>query len=174
MIENYLPILVVFILASAFVCISLVASHYFGPKVKNSVKDLPYECGVDLIGETRVRLSIKYFLIALMFIIFDIEIVFLFPWAVVFRDFLQYGTFIFFEMVIFLAKTHCLNRWTFCSVNVLQNQIELQCIRNNLALVDALCVSIGIRFYIIGKMLYVWISETDHKIKFQKSKGPTR
>ena len=75
MIENYLPILVVFILASAFVCISLVASHYFGPKVKNSVKDLPYECGVDLIGETRVRLSIKYFLIALMFIIFDIEIV---------------------------------------------------------------------------------------------------
>ena len=50
MIENYFPILVVFILASAFVCISLVASHYFGPKVKNSVKDLPYECGVDLIG----------------------------------------------------------------------------------------------------------------------------
>ena len=99
MIENYLPILVVFILASAFVCISLVASHYFGPKVKNSVKDLPYECGVDSIGETRVRLSIKYFLIALMFIIFDIEIVFLFPWAVVFKDFLQYGTFIFFEKI---------------------------------------------------------------------------
>ena len=65
--------------------------------------DMPYESGVDLIGETRVRLSIKYFLIALMFIIFDIEIVFLFPWAVVFRDFLQYGTFIFIEMVVFLA-----------------------------------------------------------------------
>ena len=103
MIENYLPILVVFILASAFVCISLVATHYFGPKVKNTVKDMPYESGVDLIGETRVRLSIKYFLIALMFIIFDIEIVFLFPWAVVFKDFLQYGTFIFIEMLIFLA-----------------------------------------------------------------------
>ena len=103
MIENYLPILVVFILASAFVGISLIATHYFGPKVKNIVKDMPYECGVDLIGETRVRLSIKYFLIALMFIIFDIEIVFLFPWAVVFKDFLQHGTFIFIEMVIFLA-----------------------------------------------------------------------
>ena len=103
MIENYLPILVVFTLASAFVCISLIATHYFGPKVKNIVRDMPYECGVDLIGETRVRLSIKYFLIALMFIIFDIEIVFLFPWAVVFRDFLQYGIFIFIEMVVFLA-----------------------------------------------------------------------
>ena len=103
MIEDYLPILVVFILASAFVIISLLATHYFGPSVKNSVKDLPYESGVDLIGETRVRLSIKYFLIALMFIIFDLEIVFLFPWAVVFKDFLQYGPFIFIEMVIFLA-----------------------------------------------------------------------
>ena len=103
MLENYFPILVVFILASAFVCVSLVATHYLGPSVKNTVKDMPYESGVDLIGETRVRLSIKYFLIALMFIIFDIEIVFLFPWAVVFRDFLQYGTFIFIEMVIFLG-----------------------------------------------------------------------
>ena len=103
MIENYLPILIVFILASAFVSISLIATHYLGPKVKNIVKDMPYESGVDLIGETRVRLSIKYFLIALMFIIFDIEIVFLFPWAVVFKEFLQYGTFIFIEMVVFLA-----------------------------------------------------------------------
>ena len=103
MIENYLPILIVFILASAFVCISLVATHYFGPRVKSTVKDMPYESGVDLIGETRVRLSIKYFLIALMFIIFDIEIIFLFPWAIVYRDFLQYGTFIFYEMVVFLS-----------------------------------------------------------------------
>ena len=103
MIADYLPILIVFFLASAFVSVSLIATHYFGPKVKNPVKDLPYESGVDLIGETRVQLSIKYFLIALMFIIFDIEIVFLFPWAVVFRDFLQYGAFIFIEMVIFLA-----------------------------------------------------------------------
>ena len=103
MIEDYLPILIVFVLASAFVSVSLIATHYFGPKVNNPTKDLPYESGVDLIGETRVRLSIKYFLIALMFIIFDIEIVFLFPWAVVFREFLQYGPFIFIEMVIFLA-----------------------------------------------------------------------
>ena len=103
MIEDYLPILIVFFLASAFVGVSLIATHYFGPKVNNPVKDLPYESGVDLIGETRVQLSIKYFLIALMFIIFDIEIVFLFPWAIVYREFLQYGNFIFIEMLVFIA-----------------------------------------------------------------------
>ena len=103
MIENYFPILVTFVLAFAFVGVSLLATHYFGPRVANPVKDMPYESGVDLIGETRVRLSIKYFLIALMFIIFDIEIIFLFPWAIVYREFLQYGNFIFIEMVVFLA-----------------------------------------------------------------------
>ena len=64
---------------------------------------MPYESGVDPVGETRIRFSIRFFLIALLFIIFDIEIVFLYPWAVVFGDFLSYGPFIFFEMVIFLA-----------------------------------------------------------------------
>ena len=64
---------------------------------------MPYESGVDPVGETRIRFSIRFFLIALLFIIFDIEIVFLYPWAVVFGDVLSYGPFIFFEMVIFLA-----------------------------------------------------------------------
>ena len=63
------------------------------------IKDMPYECGVDLIGETRVRLSVKYFLIALMFIIFDIEIVFLFPWAVVFQEL---GLLAFIEAFLFV------------------------------------------------------------------------
>ena len=63
MIEDYFPILIVFILSAAFVGVSLLATHYFGPKVKNPIKDMPYESGVDLIGETRVRISIKYFLI---------------------------------------------------------------------------------------------------------------
>jgi NADH-quinone oxidoreductase subunit A len=64
---------------------------------------MPYESGVDQVGETRVRFSIRFFLIALLFIIFDIEIVFLYPWAVVFKDFLLEGPFIFYEMVVFLA-----------------------------------------------------------------------
>ena len=102
MIENYLPILIVFILAVSFVFASLILSHFVGPRINNKVKMMPYESGVDPVGETRIRFSIRFFLIALLFIIFDIEIVFLYPWAVVFKDFLTMGSFIFFEMVVFL------------------------------------------------------------------------
>ena len=102
MIENYLPILVVFVVVAGFVFVSLVVSHLVGPRIYNPVKMMPYESGVDQVGETRIRFSIRFFLIALLFIIFDIEIIFLYPWAVVFKDFLSMGSFIFFEMVIFL------------------------------------------------------------------------
>ena len=102
MIENYLPILIVFILAAGFVFVSLILTHFVGPRINNKVKMMPYESGVDPVGETRIRFSIRFFLIALLFIIFDIEIVFLYPWAVVFKDFLTMGSFIFFEMVVFL------------------------------------------------------------------------
>jgi len=102
MIENYLPILIVFILAAGFVFVSLILTHFVGPRINNKVKMMPYESGVDPVGETRIRFSIRFFLIALLFIIFDIEIVFLYPWAVVFKDFLTTGSFIFFEMVVFL------------------------------------------------------------------------
>jgi len=103
MIENYLPILIVFILVSGFVFVSLIVTHLVGPKIDNPIKMMPYESGVDQVGETRIRFSIRFFLIALLFIIFDIEIIFLYPWAVVFKDFLSMGPFIFFEMVIFLV-----------------------------------------------------------------------
>jgi len=103
MIENYLPILIIFVLVAGFVFVSLILTHFIGPRIKNKVKMMPYESGVDPVGETRIRFSIRFFLIALLFIIFDIEIVFLYPWAVVFKDFLSAGSFIFFEMVIFLA-----------------------------------------------------------------------
>ena len=103
MIENYFPIFIVFIVAAGFVFVSLIATHLIGPRINNPVKMMPYESGVDPVGETRIRFSIRYFLIALLFIIFDIEIVFLYPWAVVFGDFLSYGPFIFFEMVVFLS-----------------------------------------------------------------------
>ena len=104
MIENYFPIFIVFIIAAGFVFVSLIATHLIGPRINNPVKMMPYESGVDPVGETRIRFSIRFFLIALLFIIFDIEIVFLYPWAVVFKDFLSNsGAFIFFEMVVFLA-----------------------------------------------------------------------
>ena len=104
MIENYFPILIVIALVAGFVFVSLILTHFVGPKIPNTVKMMPYESGVDPVGETRIRFSIRFFIIALLFIIFDIEIVFLYPWAVVFKDFLSNsGSFIFFEMVVFLA-----------------------------------------------------------------------
>ncbi|MEE2765612.1 MAG: NADH-quinone oxidoreductase subunit A [Candidatus Neomarinimicrobiota bacterium] len=103
MIENYLPIFIVFIVAAGFAFVSLIMTHILGPRITNPVKMMPYESGVDPLAETRIRFSIRFFIIALLFIIFDIEIIFLYPWAVVFKDFLSFGGFIFFEMVIFLA-----------------------------------------------------------------------
>ena len=104
MIENYFPIFIVFIVAAGFVSVSLIATHLIGPRIYNPVKMMPYESGVDPIAETRIRFAVRFFIIALLFIIFDIEIVFLYPWAVVFKDFLSNsGSFIFFEMVVFLA-----------------------------------------------------------------------
>ena len=103
MLENYLPIVVVFVLVSGFVFVSLIMTHLIGPRVYNPVKMMPYESGVDQVGETRIRFSIRFFLIALLFIIFDVEIIFLYPWAIIFNDFLSFGPFIFIEMVVFLG-----------------------------------------------------------------------
>ena len=71
MIENYFPIFIVFIVAAGFVFVSLIATHLIGPRINNPVKMMPYESGVDPVGETRIRFSIRFFLIALLFIIFD-------------------------------------------------------------------------------------------------------
>ena len=103
MLENYLPFVVVFVLVAGFVFVSLIMTHLIGPRVYNPVKMMPYESGVDQVGETRIRFSIRFFLIALLFIIFDIEIIFLYPWAIIFNDFLSFGPFIFIDMVVFLG-----------------------------------------------------------------------
>lgn len=103
MLESYVPILAVFVLASFIALAILGLTHIVGPRARSSVKLMPYESGVDPLGEARLRFSVKYFLVALMFIIFDIEIIFLYPWAVVFKKFLSTGPFVFYEMVFFLG-----------------------------------------------------------------------
>lgn len=97
MLESYVPILVLFVLASSLALAILGLTHVVGPKARSPVKLMPYESGVDPLGEARLRFSVRYFIVALMFIIFDIEIIFLYPWAVVFKKFLSTGSFIFYE-----------------------------------------------------------------------------
>src|SRR5450759_2722638 len=76
------------------------ASYLLGNRVHNRVKDLPYECGIVPTGSARERFSVKFYLVAMVFILFDIEAVFLYPWAVVYR---QLKMFAFYEMLVFIV-----------------------------------------------------------------------
>jgi len=78
----------------------LLISFLLGKKVRNRVKDMPYECGIAPTGSARERFSVKFYLVGMLFIVFDIEAVFLYPWVVVYRDFKMAA---FVEMSIFIA-----------------------------------------------------------------------
>lgn len=75
-------------------------SYLIGKRVRNRVKEMPYECGIAPTGSARERFSVKFYLVAMLFILFDIEAVFLYPWAVVYRDLKMFG---FIEMFIFIV-----------------------------------------------------------------------
>jgi NADH-quinone oxidoreductase subunit A len=104
MILEYLPILAVFGFAAIFAIATVFSSEIFGPQRPNPEKFSTYESGMKPVGTTRERVSIKYYLIAMLFIIFDLEVVFVYPWAVQFkRLFDQQGTAVFISMLIFLV-----------------------------------------------------------------------
>jgi NADH-quinone oxidoreductase subunit A len=98
--SDYLPIFIQLGLAIGFVVTTMVATHLLGPKRKGKVKGEAFECGVESVGDARTPISIKYFLIAILFVLFDVEIIFMYPWAV---NFLQLGWFGFFEMITFMG-----------------------------------------------------------------------
>src|ERR1700729_69207 len=88
MLQDYLPILLQVIVAIGFAAFALVLSVVIGRVGKrNAIKDSAYECGMLPLGEAQPRFSVKFYLVAMLFILFDIEIVFMYPWAVVYRDF---------------------------------------------------------------------------------------
>jgi NADH-quinone oxidoreductase subunit A len=91
MLLEYLPILILVVLAAAFAVGSLVASAVLGPRRPDPEKLSPYECGMEPVGTARERFSVKFYLVAMLFIIFDMEIVFLYPWAVVFQQLRLFG-----------------------------------------------------------------------------------
>ena len=90
--EHYLPVLLQVIIAFGFAAAVLVLSVVFGRSgTRNATKDIPYECGMLPIGEGAPRFSVKFYLVAMLFVIFDIEVVFMYPWAVQFRDLVAEG-----------------------------------------------------------------------------------
>ena len=82
MLEGYLPILIFMALAVVFGIIPLVLGSIVGPRRPDKAKDAPYECGFDAFEDSRMKFDVRYYLVAILFIIFDLEIAFLFPWAV--------------------------------------------------------------------------------------------
>ena len=91
MLLDYLPILILVILAALFAGGSVLLSSLLGPRRPDPEKLSPYECGVEPVGSARDRISVRFYLVAMLFIIFDMEIVFLYPWAVVFQQLRLFG-----------------------------------------------------------------------------------
>ncbi|MDB6125761.1 MAG: nadh-ubiquinone/plastoquinone oxidoreductase chain 3 [Pedosphaera sp.] len=102
---QYIPVLILGLVAIGFAAMTLGVSVLFGKLGKRSrIKDTAYECGMLPVGEGNTRLSVKFYLVAMLFILFDIEVVFLYPWAVVYKDMLtQNANAIFGSMLTFLG-----------------------------------------------------------------------
>lgn len=101
--SDYIPVLIQLILAVSIGAGILVASHIFGQRsARNRFKDSAYECGLPPEGEPVARFSVKFYVTAMLFILFDIEIVFLIPWALVYRDFLAQNLPILFPVLFFI------------------------------------------------------------------------
>jgi len=97
---SYLPILVLALLAAGFALATLLLSSVLGPRRPSQDKLSPYECGIDPVGSAREKFSVKFYVVAMLFIIFDIEIVFLYPWAVILSSLKLFGL---IEMIFFLG-----------------------------------------------------------------------
>ena len=98
--KEYVPILMFLVVAFLFGAGTIAASTLIVPRRRNAVKNSTYECGVEPVGNARSRFSIKFYLVAVLFILFDIEAVFLYPWAVAFRQLGLYGL---VEMLLFIV-----------------------------------------------------------------------
>ena len=97
---DFLPILIQVGISVAFVALTIIGSNFLGPKRHSKNKDKNFECGIESFGNARIPFSVKYFLVAILFVLFDVEVIFLYPWAVNFKE-LGYEGMI--KMVIFMS-----------------------------------------------------------------------
>jgi NADH-quinone oxidoreductase subunit A len=103
----YLPIVVMFVVAAGFAASQILVTQLIGPRKRTATKLMPYECGKDPVGSAHDRFSVKFYTVAVAFLLFDIEVLFLIPFAVAFKSILgenvSYGTIAFVEVMIFIA-----------------------------------------------------------------------
>ena len=110
-IMDYAPIAVMFLVAAGFGASQLIVTQLIGPRKRTATKLMPYECGKDPVGNARDRFSIKFYTVAVIFLLFDIEVLFIIPFAVAFKSLLglqassgiAYGTIAFIEILVFIA-----------------------------------------------------------------------
>lgn len=105
MLENYLPVLLQIVIAGGFAGVTLLISVLLGKAAaRNKMKDSAYECGMLPLQEGQPRFSVKFYIVAMLFVLFDIEVVFLYPWAVIFKDYVAaYGAGIFWAALSFVS-----------------------------------------------------------------------
>jgi NADH-quinone oxidoreductase subunit A len=102
--ETWFPVLIQILIAIVVAAAMIGLSALLGRRVRDPVKSMPYESGMDPVGNARERFSVKFYLVAMVFILFDIEAIFLYPWAVIYR---QLKLFAFFEMLLFIVLVLC-------------------------------------------------------------------
>jgi NADH-quinone oxidoreductase subunit A len=106
--ETWFPVLVQIIIAMGVAGAMIGISAVLGHRVRDSIKSMPYESGMQPVGNARERFSVKFYLVAMVFILFDIEAIFLYPWAVIYRDLNKAARFFpFFEMLLFIVLVLC-------------------------------------------------------------------
>ncbi|HAR42508.1 MAG TPA: NADH-quinone oxidoreductase subunit A [Bdellovibrionales bacterium] len=99
----YIPVLLMMLIGTSIGIGILALSHFLGPRLPNPRKNMPFECGVDPIMNAKHRISVRFYLVAILFLLFDVEAIFFYPWAVVFKKYLSINSFILIEMGIFAA-----------------------------------------------------------------------
>ncbi len=97
---NYAPIALMFLLAAGFIGLTMVATHWLGPKRKTDIKLESFESGLESKGNARAPFPIRYFLVAILFVLFDVEVIFMYPWAVNFKEFGVTGL---LQMLVFIS-----------------------------------------------------------------------
>src|SRR6478609_4746022 len=99
----YIPVLILMLTGVVVGGVVLLLTYFTSPRSPNRRKNMPFECGVPAVGDARHRFSVRFYLVAILFLLFDVEAIFFFPWAVVYKKYLSINTFILIEMAFFAA-----------------------------------------------------------------------
>src|ERR1700749_2393989 len=100
---SYIPVLILLLVGAGLGGVLLFVSWFLGPKLPNRRKNSPFECGMPPMGDARHRFSVRFYLVAILFLLFDVEAIFFYPWAVVYKKYLSINSFILIEMAFFAA-----------------------------------------------------------------------